>query len=101
VASAFIIEDALYRIEDIAAIFRRRESCKSSILVYRGNDLTHLGFNGQLGILDFPNSLVALLGQVGQFMLEGLHAVMGGAVRIFLRAVLCCYLPRLSLAAAE
>jgi hypothetical protein len=64
------VEDPLHRIEYVAAIFRRGEIGQRSILVYRGDNLRHLGFHGLFGVLNLFDLFVALFGQTGQIVLK-------------------------------
>ena len=69
--------------------------------MYCGDDLRHLGFHGLFGILNLFDPLVAFLGQIGQIVPEAYHAVVGGAVRALLDAVLFSHLPRLFFTLSE
>ncbi|OMC52993.1 hypothetical protein A5745_23135 [Mycobacterium sp. IS-2888] len=96
-----LIQDPLHRIEDIAAIFRGSKTGQRSILVYGGHNLRHLGSRGLFGVLDLFDPLITLVSQIGQIVLEALHAVVGSAVRAFLGAVLFSNPSRLILTLPE
>jgi hypothetical protein len=85
---SFRVEDPLHRVEHVAAILCRCDIGQCSILVYRGDDLCHLGFHGLFGVLDIFDLFIALLSQTGQIVSKALHAVVGSAIRTFLDAVL-------------
>ncbi|WP_076058511.1 hypothetical protein [Mycobacterium sp. IS-1264] len=96
-----LVEDPLHRIKDIAAIFRGSKAGQGSILVYCGHNLRHLSCRGLFGVLDLFDPLITLVSQIGQIVLETLHAVVGTAVRALLGAVLFGNSPRLILTLAE
>ncbi|OMC52690.1 hypothetical protein A5747_21080 [Mycobacterium sp. IS-836] len=50
--------------------------------------MRHLGCHRLFGVLDFFDPLITLVGQIGQIVLEALHAVVGGAIRALFDTVL-------------
>ncbi|OMC17688.1 hypothetical protein [Mycobacterium sp. SP-6446] len=96
-----LVQDPLHRIEDIAAIFRCSKTSQRTILVYCGHNLRHLRCRRLFGVLDLFDPLITLVSQIGQIVLEALHAVVGVAVRALLGAVLFSNPPRLTLTLLE
>ena len=100
-AGPLLVEDLLHRVEHVTAILRCGQTGKGSALVYQCNDLRHLGLYGLLRALDFFDLVVALLGQTCQILLKAKGAVVGGAIRPLLYAVLVGDSSRLILPLAE
>jgi hypothetical protein len=95
------IEDPLHRVEYVAGILRRGQIGERSILVYHSDNLRHLGLKGLFRVLDLFDLFVALLSQIGKIVLEAYRAVVRGAVRALLDAILFGHLPGLILTLAE
>jgi hypothetical protein len=95
------IEDPLHRVEYVAGILRRGQIGERFILVYHSDNLRHLGLKGLFWVLDLFDLFVALLSQIGQIVLEAYHAVVRGAIRALLDAILFGHLPGLILTLTE
>jgi hypothetical protein len=98
---SLLVEDPLHRFQHVAARFCRRESCQRSRLVYHGNNLWHLCFDGLLRALDLFDLLVALFRHGGQVVLKANRAVVRGAVCALLHTILVRHPPRLLFSLAE
>ncbi|MEZ0351682.1 hypothetical protein [Mycobacterium sp. pR1184] len=61
--------------------------------MYRGDDLRDLSFDGQFGLLDLLDPLIAFFRKIGQIVLETHHTVVGRVVRSLFDAVLFGNLP--------
>jgi hypothetical protein len=64
-ASSICVKDLLHRVKYVAGVLCGNHVCQSTILVYRGDYLGDLGFQGCLGILYLVDSLIAFFGNVG------------------------------------
>ncbi|KLO26664.1 hypothetical protein [Mycobacterium haemophilum] len=59
-AGSLLVEDPLYRVEYVAAVFRRGQISQRSILVNHGDNLWHFGFRRLFRILDLFDLFITL-----------------------------------------